>query len=197
MKHMTTNILQLTTNTTAELVNVYGNHEFINSPTGRINNQHFFATRKSAVSCQLSVVSGLRNRGIATLPTVMILGIMALLVAVSVTTLSFTELFISQGSAQSSRALFYAESGTRDALMRIARNKTYLCATTDCYTIDYSTNGCSLGNDCVKVQMTGNDIAKTITAKGIMKSSIRTLQVSVTLDTNGLITGTTWSEATN
>lgn len=137
------------------------------------------------------------KRGVATLPTVMVLGIMALVVTVSITTLSFTELFISQGSAQSSRAHFYAESGARDALVKIARNKTYLCATTDCYSIDFSTNGCSLLNDCAKVQVTGNDTSKTITSRGIMKSSARTLQVVTTIDTNGLITATVWSELTN
>lgn len=137
------------------------------------------------------------QRGVATLPTVMVLGIMALIVAVSVTTLSFTELFISHGSAQSSRAHFYAEAGARDALVKIARNKTYLCATTDCYSIDFSTSGCSLLNDCAKVQVTGNDTQKVITSKGIMKSSTRTLHATTTLDTNGLITATTWGEVMN
>src|SRR5574343_222236 len=85
--------------------------------------------------------------GVATLPTVILLGIMALVIAVGVETLSFTELMISQGGAQSSRALFYAEAGARDALIKIDRNKNYTCATTDCYSIDFSTNGCSTGND--------------------------------------------------
>lgn len=160
------------------------------------NYKHFFATRKSAVKRQKSSVKSC-SRGVATLPTVMVLGIMALVVTVSITTLSFTELFISQGSAQSSRAHFYAEAGARDALVKIARNKTYLCATTDCYSIDFSTSGCSLLNDCAKVQVTGNDTSKTITSKGIMKSSARTLQVVTTLDTNGLITATVWSELVN
>lgn len=135
-------------------------------------------------------------RGFATLPTVMVLGVMSLAVAVGITAVSLTESFISQGSIQSNKALFYAESGARDALIRIARNKTYLCATTDCYTIDFSTNGCSLGNDCAKMIVTGNDTAKIVTAKGVMKSSTRTLQVSVTLGTDGDITGATWSEVT-
>lgn len=135
--------------------------------------------------------------GIATLPTVMILGVMSLAVAVGITTVSLSESFISQASNQSSKALQYAESGARDALIRIARNKTYLCTTADCYTIDFSTNGCSLGNDCAKMVVTGNDTAKTITAKGIMKSSTRTLQVSATLGTDGDITGVTWTEVVN
>lgn len=149
-----------------------------------------------------------QSRGVATLPTVILLGVLALAVAVGVTTLSFTELFISQGSAQSSRALFYAEAAARDALIKIARNKNYTCsgsAPDYCYTIDFSTNGCSLVNDCAKVAVstgtgaTGNP--KIITSKGTMKSSTRTLQVSVVLDGgtvgNGEITSAVWSEVTN
>jgi len=147
------------------------------------------------VKCQMSIVK-CSSKGVATLPTVMVLGVMALIVAVSVTTLAFTELFISQGSAQSSKAHFYAEAGARDALTKIARKKSYLCSTADCYSIDFSTNGCSSLSDCAKIQVTGNDTTKVITSKGIMKSSTRTLQVNVTLDTDGLITATTWSEVT-
>ncbi len=181
MKQMTTYNLQLTTYATTQ------------------TNQQIFAKRKSAVSGLLSVVScsALRSRGVATLPTVMLLGVMALVVAVSITTLSFTELFISQGSAQSSRAHFYAESGARDALIKIARNKTYLCATTDCYSVDFSTNGCTLSKDCAKVQVTGDATSKTITSKGIMNANKRTLQVVVTLNSDGEITGSAWSEVTN
>lgn len=147
----------------------------------------------------------LHTRGIATLPTVMLLGVMALVVAVSVTTLSFTELFISQGGAQSSRALFYAEAGARDALIKIARNKNYTCSGTApdyCYTIDFSTNGCSLGNDCARVAVSAGvgtiGDPKIVISKGIMKSSTRTMQVSVVMDTNGQIatstTQTVWTE---
>ncbi len=142
------------------------------------------------------------SSGVATLPTVMLLGIMALVVAVGVTTLSFTELLISQGGAQSSRALFYAESGARDALVKIARKKNFSYTTGDGYTIDFSTNGCSTGDDCAKVLVSTNTGGagdpKIITSKGIMRSSTRTIQVSVSIDTNGQIatstTQTVWSE---
>ncbi len=150
-----------------------------------------------------------RSRGIATLPTVMVMGVIALAIAIGITAVALTESFISQGSAQSSRALFYAESGARDALVKIARNKNYTCSTTDCYTIDFSTNGCSLGNDCAKVSVsigTGTTAdPKIVTAKGIMKSSTRTLRVSVILDAGttdatlqyGAVTSVTWTELTN
>ncbi len=149
------------------------------------------------------------SRGVATLPTVMVMGIIALAIAVGITSVALTESFISQGSSQSARALFYAESGARDALVKIARKKDYTCSATDCYTIDFSTSGCSLGNDCAKVSVsagTGTTASpKVITAKGIMKSSTRTLQVSVILDAGttdatlqyGAVTSTTWTELTN
>lgn len=142
-------------------------------------------------------------RGVATLPTVIVLGILTLAIAVGVTTVAYNESFISQGIGQSSRALFYAEAGARDALIKIARDKNYTCSSADCYTIDFSASGCSLGNDCAKVSVstgtgaTGNP--KIITSKGIMKSSTRTLQVSVILDSgtpnNGEITSASWSES--
>jgi len=143
------------------------------------------------------------KRGIATLPTVMLLGIMILAVAVSITAVSLTESYISQGSGQSAQALFYAEAGARDALVRIARNKSYVCSSTDCYTIDFTTNGCATAGGCATVSVsTGAGSvgdSKIITSKGTMKTSTRTLNVSVVLDSlgNGLITGTTWSEVTS
>ena len=147
----------------------------------------------------------LKSRGIATLPTVMVLGVIALAIAVGITAVALTESFISQASSQSSRALFYAESGARDALVKIARNENYTCSTTDCYTIDFSTNGCSTGNDCAKVTVSGGTGTtanpKIITSKGVMKTSTRTIQVSVVLDNGtagiGAITSTTWVELTS
>ncbi|MEK6877200.1 MAG: hypothetical protein AABZ49_01065 [Thermoproteota archaeon] len=150
-----------------------------------------------------------KNDGIATLPTVMVLGMMTLAVVVSITSIAFNELFISQGLAQSSNALFYAEGGARDALTRIARKKNYTCSTTDCYSIDFVTNGCTNNSDCAKVSVssglgtTANP--KIIMSKGIMKAGMRRIQVSVILDNgttvassqNGEITSTTWTELTN
>lgn len=151
---------------------------------------------------KVQIKSKIKNCGIATLPTVMVLGVLSLAVAVGITAVALTESFISQGSAQSSRALFYAESGARDALMRIARNKNYTCATTDCYSIDFSANGCSTGNDCARVSVSGgvgtSGSPKIITSKGIMRASARTMEVRVVLDTsgNGEISSVAWNEIT-
>lgn len=150
-----------------------------------------------------------KNDGIATLPTVMVLGMMTLAVVVSITSIAFNELFISQGLAQSSNALFYAEGGARDALTRIARKKNYTCSTTDCYSIDFVTNGCTNNSDCARVSVSSglgtSANPKIIMSKGIMKAGMRRIQVSVILDNgttvassqNGEITSTTWTELTN
>lgn len=147
-----------------------------------------------------------KNKGIATLPTIMVIGMMALAVVVSVTAITFNELLISQGSAQSSSALFYAESGARDALMRIARNKNYTCDTVDCYGIDFIEGGCDNDTDCSLVSVSAGvgttADPKIITSKGVMRASIRTMQVSVILDSgtedtslqNGEITSSSWVE---
>jgi len=145
------------------------------------------------------------SRGVATLPTVMVLGIMSLAVAIGITAVALTESFISQGGIQSSKALFYAESGARDALIRIARNKNYACASDDCYVIDFAEDGCSLGSDCAKISVSaGTGVTgdpKVITSKGVMRSSLRTLQVEVIFDdgtvSDGAITSATWSEVTD
>ena len=144
----------------------------------------------------------IKNQGIATLPTVIFIGLMALAVVVSITTVALNELLISQGTAQSSGAILYAQLGARDALTRIARDKNYSCTSADCYSIDIVTGGCAALSNCAKVTVssgtgaTGNP--KIITSKGIKGSSIRTVQVTVLLDggasTNGAITTTTWTE---
>jgi len=163
-------------------------------------------SRKSEIAVErLLGDRSITTRGVATLPTVLVLGVRALVVAVGTTAVSLTESFISQGSAQSSRALFYAEARVRDALIKIARNKNYTCSSADCYPIDFSTNGCSLLNDCARVSVSSGTGAtgdpKIITSKGIMKSSAHTMQVSVTLDGgtvgNGEITSAVRSEVIN
>ncbi|MEK7538818.1 MAG: hypothetical protein AAB552_03170 [Patescibacteria group bacterium] len=149
-----------------------------------------------------------KSQGGATLPTVLVLTILTLTVAVGITTISFTESFISESGVQSSTALFYAEAGTRDALTKIARNKGYTCASADyCYSIELVSGGCTgsvLG--CARVSVSagaGTTAApKVVTSKGIVKTSTRTLSVDVILDSGagtniGQITSATTTELTN
>lgn len=143
------------------------------------------------------------NRGVATLPTVILFGILILAVGLSILSLGLSEGFMSLNSSQSSTALFYADAGAKDALLRIARNKNYTCTATDCYSLDMTTNGCSTGNGCAKVSVSaGTGVSgnpKIITSKGQVKSDIRILQASVLLDAslNGQISSVLWGELTN
>lgn len=144
-------------------------------------------------------------RGVATLPTIILMGVLILAIGIGILSLSFSENLISASQANASSALFYAEAGARDALIRIARNKNYSCTSADCYTIDIMTNGCATGNGCAKVSVGAGTGAsgdpKLITAKGLMGGNTRTLQVSVYFDTSlyGQISTTTtaWQEITN
>lgn len=143
------------------------------------------------------------RQGIATLPTIMALTILILAIGIGITTLSFTEIFISAGQNQSTRAYLFAEAGAKDALERIVRDKKYNCPTTDCYSIDFATSGCATAAGCAKVSVSDGvgSVAdpKIIISKGQAGSSFRTVEVDVNFDSSlyGEITTTTWKEITN
>ena len=65
------------------------------------------------------------HTGFASLPIVIGLMAMILVVGTGVALSGFLESSMTLSSARSSNALYYAEAGAQDALMRIARNKNY------------------------------------------------------------------------
>lgn len=141
--------------------------------------------------------------GAATLPTVILLSLLTIALGIGLTAVSLDEGLATVSEQQASQAQVYAESGAKDALLRIARNKSYTCSTTDCYTIDMATSGCSSGTACAKVTVSAGTGAggdpKVITSKGQVNSNIRSVQVNVLLDSalNGQIATTTWTDLTN
>jgi Tfp pilus assembly protein PilX len=139
--------------------------------------------------------------GAATLPTVMALTILIAALSAGLAAMTVAEGIISQGSWQSSRALFYAEAGAKDALMRIARDKKYTCATpsSGCYQIDFTTNGCSNNEGCAKITVSAATSPKVIISEGRVKGNVRKTQVSVTFDgsANGQIQSVSWQEIIN
>lgn len=143
------------------------------------------------------------QKGVATLPTIFSFIILIVALAVGITTLSLSEIFISLGSYHSSRALIYAEAGVRDALVRIVRNKNYTCASADCYSIDFVPNGCAANEGCAKISVSSgvgsNGNPKVIISKGQVKNNIRKIQLDVVFDDslNGKIATTTWKEITD
>ncbi|MFH0890501.1 MAG: hypothetical protein V1856_00525 [Candidatus Liptonbacteria bacterium] len=156
--------------------------------------------------CRLPVVSGwlakprASRAGLASLPTVVALTLLILAIGIGITIASFTEVFTSASALQSTKALSYAEAGARDALIRVARNKNYVCSspTSGCYTMDFVTNGCAQNLGCARITVSSST-PKIIWSEGRVSSNIRRIQVSVTLDAqgNGQIATSTWSELTN
>lgn len=140
------------------------------------------------------------KKGIASLPIVFAFIVLILAVAVGMTAVSFSESFTTAGEKESGKALLYSEAGARDALIRMARNKNYTCSSADCYQIDFVTNGCTNSDGCAKISVSAGDGSsgnpKIITSKGLSKSSVRTVSVSVQYDTNleGQFNTITWSE---
>jgi hypothetical protein len=139
------------------------------------------------------------SRGFASLPMVMSIIILIIAVVVAISAVSLSEIFISAGQNQSASAYVYAVTGARDALIKIARNYTYNCATSDCYSIDFSpSTGCGSSLDgCAKVQVTNVSSPATIISKGLVKNKTRKIRVDVAYNDNGQITSTAWQEVTN
>lgn len=142
------------------------------------------------------------NRGAASLPSIIAVGLLILVIGVSITAISLSESFVSVGSSQSATALSYAELGAKDALIRISRNKNYSGG----YTINMVTNGCTSGDGCATVTV-GSGVGsqadpKYIDSVGLMKTSTRKVRVAVEFMQyggsiySGEIATSTWQEVT-
>lgn len=138
------------------------------------------------------------HKGFATLPTVIILSLLILVVVLNLAAVGYSENVVSSNFSQSTRALSYAESGARDALQRLARNKNF---TTSTYTIEFSPNGCSTNEGCAIISVSSSTNPKIITSQGRNKTSLRTVQVNVVYDgttsTYGEIQSIDWQENSN
>jgi len=135
-----------------------------------------------------------RQDGVATIPLVLGLTIFIIAVAAVVSVTSFNENAVSQDFYNSSQALTYAKAGVEDALIKIAREGTY---TSGGYNIDFVSDGCNTNNGCATVTVISVTSPKTILSQGRVKNNIRKVQVTVTLDSNWLITDTVSQEVTN
>lgn len=139
------------------------------------------------------------QKGIATLPTILVLAILILAVGTSVALLGLNSSLISQDQLNGQTALFYAESGAQDALLKIARNSGYSCTTANCYTIDMATSGCSSSTACAKITVSSGTGAsgnpKIITSTGYSGSNNRKVIVQVSIDSTGAITSYTWTDS--
>jgi len=130
--------------------------------------------------------------GIVTIPIVLVLMALIIIAGLAISAVSINETYTSKISAESSQALAYAQAGAQDALQKLTRNSSYNCPTDACYSIDFVDNGCSTSNGCAKVKITNSP--KIIVSEGDYKNSIRKVQVTVTFDSDGVITGEAWQE---
>lgn len=143
------------------------------------------------------------QNGAATIPVVIAITVLVLGISVGILALGFSESIMSLGQNQSLKAMFYAETGAKDALIKIARNKDYSCVATDCYSIDFATNGCFNNSACAWVSVSAGVGSqadpKIIVSKGRSGDYIRKVQVQTIFDSSlyGEIATTTWSEITN
>jgi hypothetical protein len=118
--------------------------------------------------------------------------VLIVVAGVAIAAISFNETSTAQIASDSSQALVYAQAGALDALQKLSRNSLYTCPGSGCYTIDFVTNGCSNNTGCASISVTGNPTV--ITSQGRCNNSIRKVQVTVTFDSDGVITVASWQE---
>lgn len=141
--------------------------------------------------------------GVASVPILLVLLLLTVAIGVEITSIVVTQSLISKGQNVSSQAFRYAETGGRDALIRIARDKTYTCASTDCYTIEFVMDGCTNNNGCARVEVSADPGTsmnpKIIISEGQVGGAVRRVQIDVVYDGSGdgRIVSTTWKELTD
>jgi hypothetical protein len=131
---------------------------------------------------------------------VLALGVIALAAALGVTALAFSDLFMAEGAFRSSGAELAAEAGARDALVRIARDKSYTCPGDACYSISAVPGGCATNEGCASVSVSSGTGAagdpKVIRSTGRSRSIVRTIEAEVIFDAElrGQIQNVAWRE---
>lgn len=132
------------------------------------------------------------DRGIAALPTILIIAMVILLVGIGIASSGFVENLSSFGELENKKALFTAESGARDAFKRIVRDKNCNSGGTPTC-LSYSL---IVGDGTASVSITGEDI-KTIISVGNVNNKISKIQVVVSFNVYGKATQTSWQQITN
>lgn len=143
------------------------------------------------------------EKGFAAIYIVLIITGLMVVIGLELSTLGFGDASLSKKFAASNAALRAAQSGAEDALVRIARNKSYTCFQVDCYSLDVATVGCATGEACARISVsagigTAGD-PKIVTSSGSVNNFTRKIQVQVIFDVSqqGRIQSALWSELTN
>ncbi len=146
----------------------------------------------------------LHERGAALLATTLAVIIILLAMGLSMTSSGLFESFMSQAQSDSREAFATAQSGIKDAYLRIARNKNFSSAG---YFIPSDPSNCTLNSSllCTKVIVekgaasacsqaigAGQDC---IISAGTFRNTTRTIEVILNVDaTNGKISEVSWKE---
>jgi hypothetical protein len=97
-----------------------------------------------------------RERGAASIPFVLGMGVLVLLIAISITSVELMRVYLAQANIHGIQAREYAEVGLRDALMKIARDSTYSIPDPNFYPINLSSDGCTSLTACARVSVSSS-----------------------------------------
>lgn len=127
------------------------------------------------------------DSGVAALTTILGIGLVVALMGAALGLLAFLEGSIGFSHVKSQEAFLVAQSGASDALMRLARDKTFTSPSG--YTL-------AVGNGTSTVTVTSPAFSqKTITSQGEVSARKRKVEVKIVVDDRtGNITVLSWQE---
>ncbi len=129
------------------------------------------------------------QRGAASLPLVLGIGILVFLIAISVTSVETARIYLTQANTDGAQAMQYAQIGVRDALLGLARDRNLGTSTSYLLETPMAQDGCNTLRACVRVAI-GSGSGQTadpkiVSAIGYYRNARRGLQVSVFFDSLG------------
>lgn len=129
------------------------------------------------------------EKGAASIPLVLGIGILVFLIAISVTSIETTRIYLTQANIDGAQAMQYAQSGLRDALMQLARNRNVGTSTALVLNTDMATSGCQTLRACTQVSISSGDgtdaSPKIIGALGYYRNARKGLEAEVVFDDSG------------
>ena len=124
--------------------------------------------------------------GMAALPAILILTLVISVVGLALTGGILREKTMSVSSVESHQSFYLAESGTQDALLRIARNKNFTQGSSD-------DNITSVNELNVSVSETDSN-TRTINSSSTVKGKQGHIKIIVNMNNYGQITSYQWQE---
>lgn len=127
------------------------------------------------------------QKGIIDLSTIIIISLIILAIGLSLLSGGFLQNLIGVTSVKSQEAFYLSDSGTQDALIKVARNKNFT-------NTGYSPNITDSG-ETLNIVVSGSD-TKTIQSSSDIQNRNRNIQMNISLNSDGQITSYSWQETT-